>query len=103
MKKKKVYKLARRRSFKRAFGRSRGGSSKGMIGNTLDGVIVGAIQGFVPDDALFGFADPLVMAGVGWWRKNQTLQTLAGYQAGLKISKMFGGNQTNIGGVNSQV
>ena len=60
-----------------------------LVGNIIDGVIVGAIQGVIPDDALMGYGDTLVPIGVGWFRKNPTLQTIGGYQLGLKLAQGF--------------
>lgn len=75
---------------KKAFRRSRGfgkGGKWGFLGTILDGAIVGGIQGMIPDDALWGYGDALVPIGVGWFRKNDTLKTIGGYQLGLKIAE----------------
>jgi hypothetical protein len=55
----------------------------------IDGVLVGAVQGMVPAGALWGYGDALVPIGVGWFRKNPTLQVIGGYQLGLKIASSF--------------
>jgi len=85
--------MARRRSYRRTYTRTRRGVSRarsfgkgGLVGNIIDGVLVGAIQGIIPNDALMGYGDTLVPIGVGWFRKNPTLQTIGGYQLGLKIA-----------------
>ena len=70
------------------------------MGNVIDGAMVGVIQGIIPDDMLFGMVDPLAMIGVGWFRKNQTLQTMGGYQLGLKATQFFGmGKTAGVGGL----
>lgn len=69
----------------------------------IDGAIVGLVQGFVPDDALMGLADPLIALGVGYFRRNSTLKTLGGYQLGLKLPAMVGSKQNGTFGVSSQV
>lgn len=69
----------------------------GLIGNVIDGVIVGAVQNIIPNNALGGFADSLVPLGVGWFRKNQTLQTIGGYQLGLKLAGVMTGVQGGSG------
>lgn len=96
------YKRFRRRaSAARSYagrGRSFGKGGSGLMGNVIDGAMVGVIQGIVPDDMFFGMVDPLAMIGVGWFRKNQTLQTLGGYQLGLKATQFFGGGRTATGG-----
>ncbi len=71
--------------------KARGFGGGGIVGNVLDGVIVGAVQGMVPANALWGYGDALVPIGVGWFRKNKVLQTIGGYQLGLKISQGFAG------------
>ncbi|GAG82096.1 unnamed protein product [marine sediment metagenome] len=76
---------------KRTYRKARGTGKGGIINNVVDGLIVGTVQNFVPNDALFGFGDALVPLGVGWFRKNPTLQVIGGYQLGLKIAgKMTG-------------
>ena len=90
----------RRRSYPRArrsVSRARGFGGGGIIGNVLDGVIVGAVQGMIPNDALFGYGDSLVPIGVGWFRKNKTLQTIGGYQLGLKVAQGFAGQGSTPG------
>jgi hypothetical protein len=70
------------------------------MGNVIDGAMVGVIQGIIPDDMLYGMVDPLAMIGVGWFRKNQTLQTMGGYQLGLKATQFFGmGKIAGVGGL----
>lgn len=85
------------------FGRARTFGKGNVMGNALDGVIVGVAQAFIPDDALFGMADPLVAIGVGWFRGNPTLVTLGGIQAGAKIPNLLSGGllgtRTTGGGV----
>lgn len=101
--KRKVVKVARRRrgrafvgrSYRRASRGGLGGSMKGTMGQVFDGAAIGAIQAIIPDDALFGLADPAVMIGWGWFRKNQTAQFLGGYQLGQKI---LSGGFLGIGG-----
>ena len=74
-----------RRSVRRARGLGKGG----IIGNVIDGVLTGAIQGIIPNNALWGYGDSLAPIAVGWFRKNPTLQTIGGYQLGLKIAGSF--------------
>lgn len=76
-----------------------GGGHKEVI----DGVVVGVAQGFVPDGALYGLADPLIMLGVGYFRHNPTLKTLGGYQLGLKLPALLGQRQGTQLGAPSQV
>lgn len=94
-------KVARRRKSypraRRATSRARAFGGGGVVGNVLDGVIVGAVQGMVPDNALWGYGDSLVPIGVGWFRKNKTLQTIGGYQLGLKIAGSFAGQGATPG------
>ena len=82
--------------------RARGLGGGGIIGNVLDGVIVGAVQGMVPADALMGYGDALVPIGVGWFRKNKTLQTIGGYQLGLKIAGSMAGQGAGTMGFRGQ-
>lgn len=80
---------------RRVYRKARGFGKGGTLGNVIDGVLVGAVQGVIPDDFLMGYGDALVPLGVGWFRKNQTLQTIGGYQLGLKIaSSMTKGGAT---------
>ena len=72
---------------KRTYRKARGWGKGGIVGNVIDGVLVGAIQGIVPNNALWGYGDALVPIGVGWFRKNAVLQTIGGYQLGLKIAQ----------------
>lgn len=90
----------RRRSYPRArrsISGVRGLGGGGVVGNILDGVIVGAVQGMVPANALWGYGDSLVPIGVGWFRKNKTLQTIGGYQLGLKVAQGFSGQGATPG------
>ncbi|GAH96110.1 unnamed protein product [marine sediment metagenome] len=88
----------RRKSARRAYSKARRGGytsrKAGMgavINNVLDGLMVGGVQSFVPNDALGGFADTLAPIGVGWFRKNDTLMTIGGYQLGIKLAQKYGG------------
>lgn len=89
--------MARRRArryyprAKKVYRRARGGGKGGIIKNVLDGAIVGVAQGYIPPTALFGFGDVLVPLGVGWFRKNPTLQVIGGYQLGIKLAAGIGG------------
>jgi len=74
---------------KKTYKRARGMGKGKLIGNVIDGVLVGAIQGVIPNDFLMGYGDSLVPLGVGWFRKNPTLQTIGGYQLGLKLASSF--------------
>ena len=78
--------MARRRKARRYYSKARGFGKGGLIGNIVDGVLVGAVQGVIPDDFLMGYGDTMVPLAVGWFRKNSTLQTIGGYQLGLKIA-----------------
>ena len=69
-----------------------------VTANVLDGLLVGGIQSYVPNDALMGFADTLVPIGVGWFRNNDTLMTIGGYQLGIKLAARFGGAQGVVTG-----
>lgn len=99
--------MARRRGrrFTRArktYSKARGFGGGGIVGNVLDGVIVGAVQGMVPAGALWGFGDALVPIGVGWFRKNNVLQTIGGYQLGLKIAQGMAGQGLGTAGFRGQ-
>ena len=74
---------------KRVYRKARGFGKGGILGNVIDGVLVGAIQGMVPNNLAGGWVDAAVPLGVGWFRKNTTLQTIGGYQLGLKIAEGF--------------
>lgn len=90
--------MARRRRYARArrtYRKARGFGGGGIVGNVVDGVLTGAVQGMIPNDALMGYGDSLAPIAIGWFRKNKTLQTIGGYQLGLKIaSSMTGGGGT---------
>lgn len=87
---------------KRTVSRARRFGAGGVIGNVLDGVIVGAVQGMIPNNALMGYGDALVPIGVGWFRKNKTLQTIGGYQLGLKIANQMAGQGIGTAGFRGQ-
>jgi len=72
--------------------RARGFGGGGVVGNVIDGVMTGAVQGLIPAGALWGYGDSLAPIAIGWFRKNKTLQTIGGYQLGLKIAQGFAGN-----------
>ncbi len=93
-KRKVVY---RYKKAKRSVSRARGFGGGGVMGNVLDGMLTGAAQGMIPDNALWGYGDALVPIGVGWFRKNKTLQTIGGYQLGLKIAQGFSGQGSTAG------
>lgn len=73
-----------------------------MMGNIIDGAMTGAIQGIIPDNALWGFGDSLAVLGVGWFRKNATLQTIGGYQLGLKLASQMAGGKGGAAGFVTQ-
>jgi len=84
-------KVARR---KRSYSRARSGL-KSMFGMSslqtvlkaaIAGGVTGAVQNAIPDDALGGYGDVLVPIVVGMVTKNQTLQTIGGYQLGAKFA-----------------
>ena len=93
--------MARRRTYRRTrrarpaarrvYSRARGSGQQKIVGNVIDGVIVGAVQNVIPNNALYGFGDVLVPLGVGWFRKNPVLQTIGGYQLGLKLAGLLTG------------
>jgi hypothetical protein len=66
------------------------------------GIITGAVQSFIPNDALGGYGDTVAPLAVGWFMNDRTLQTIGGYQLGVKIASQLGGSM-NASGVNSQV
>jgi len=89
-----------RRSYPRArrsVSRARGFGGGGVLGNVLDGVMTGAVQGMIPNDALWGYGDSMAPIAVGWFRKNKTLQTIGGYQLGLKIAGGLAGQGATPG------
>ncbi len=96
---------SRRRYYARSFRRFRGRSSgKGsMTKNAIDGVIVGALQTALPD--VIPMQDPLIALGVGWFRRNPTLITLGGVQAGAALGSMLGGSlgTNKVAGITAQV
>ena len=85
----------KRRSIRRYASRGRrflkGGS--GLVGQIVDGALVGAGENLVNAYAgnLFGFGDTLVDLGVGWYRKNPVWQTIGGYKLGYKLASMLTG------------
>jgi hypothetical protein len=95
--------MARRRKGRRRYyprarrtvSRARGWGKGGVLGNIIDGVLTGAVQGMIPNNALWGYGDSLAPIAIGWFRKNSTLQTIGGYQLGMKIaSSMTQGGST---------
>lgn len=89
----------RYRKAKKTVSRARGFGGGGIVGNVIDGVLTGAVQGMIPNDALFGYGDSLAPLAIGWFRKNKTLQVIGGYQLGLKIaSNMTGGGSPGFRG-----
>jgi hypothetical protein len=85
---------------KKAYRRSssrKGKLTGGIFGNVVDGILVGAVQNIIPQNALGGFAAPATMLGVGWFRGNQTLQVIGGYQLGLKLAGMMTGSTGGTG------
>ena len=80
---------------------AKGKASMKKVTNTLiDGMLVGAAQNFIPNDALMGYADDVVPIAVGWFRGNETLMTIGGYGLGVKLASQLTGNtkSTSIGG-----
>ena len=75
--------------------RSKAGSLlSGDIGNIIAGAVAGAGVGFMPDDMLGGWGDVAVLGALGWFMKNRTLTTLAGFFAGQKLI----GSKNTVGG-----
>ena len=97
MAKSKVRYRTRYTKAKRRVSRARGFGKGGVIGNMIDGVLVGAVQGMIPNNLLGGYADAIVPLGVGWFRKNPTLQTIGGYQLGLKLAGTIAGGGNSPG------
>lgn len=92
---------------KRTYRRRAKSYSRGLFGlsnmqtigkNAVAGLLVGAIQQKVPNDALGGYGDSLVPIAVGAFMKNHTLQTLGAYQLGIKLAATMGGGTSNVGG-----
>lgn len=77
--------------------RSRSLFGAGAFKNILNGVIGGAVIGFVPDDAVFGFGDALALSGIGWFTGDRTLQTLGGMMLGEKLLGRFPGGGSSSG------
>lgn len=70
-----------------------------VINNGIAGILTGAIQQKVPNDALWGYADSIVPIGVGAFMDNDTLITLGSYQVGIKLAaQLTGGGTVNVGG-----
>lgn len=68
----------------------RGGSKTAVTKAAIDGIIAGIAPGIVQKFAgniLGNLTGAATLGAVGWWRKNNTLITLAGYEAG----RAFGG------------
>ena len=87
----------RRRSYTRApptkRRRSRSVKSvfKGQIvGNVIDGALVGLINNFIPTGTAYGLAAPAVPLAVGYIRKNAVLQTLGGLSLGAALANVIG-------------
>lgn len=102
--------MARRKTYRRPrtrtrtvtrYVRSRGSRSAltGAMKPIIGGMATGAIQSFIPDNALGGYGDSLAPIGVGYFMKDKTLMTIGGYQLGLKLagSMMGGKTATNSG------
>jgi len=98
--------MARRRTYRRARSYTRSRASprglKGMMKPITAGIITGAVQSFIPNDALGGYGDTIAPLAVGWFMNDKTLQTIGGYQLGVKLASNMGGS-LNASGVNSQV
>jgi len=83
-----VYKRARRAG---------GGSMKPLIDGAIAGVAAEAAQKFIGS-----YGAPIAVGAIGIYRKNATLKTIAGLQAGSIIGDMLpviGGGGSAIGGV----
>lgn len=95
--------MARR---KKSFGKKRRytkrSSKSDITGNLIDGVLVGVVNGFMPEGIL-RTAAPLM---VGYFRGNNTLQVIGALQLGQSFSGIFtnalggifGGNGNANGG-----
>lgn len=82
-----------RRSRGRKFASRIGGKKSAIV----DGVIAGAAGNLVNLGTPLG--NSLVLAGVGYWRKNETLQTIAGVSLGQQL--LSGGIGGILGGGNN--
>jgi len=67
-----------------------------LAGNMIDGVLVGVVNGFMPEGIL-RTASPLL---VGYFRNNPTLQTLGAIQLGQSFSGIVTGALGGLFGSN---
>ena len=72
---------------------------KTLVKNIVGGAITGAVQSAIPNNALGGFGDALAPIGVGAVMKNHTLQSVGGYQLGIKLASGITGAESAVGGV----
>lgn len=79
---------------KRSYRRANVGT-RGLLGNVLWGAVAGGASRFAA--GLHPLAGPAVTAGVGWFAKNPTLQTIGGLQLGNMAAGMIGGGTSNAG------
>jgi len=76
---------------RRASRRSRSMLKSPIVGNVIDGAIVGLVNNFVPPGTAYGLASPAVPLLVGYVRKNPVLQTLGGLSLGAALANVIGG------------
>lgn len=78
--------MPKRRTYTRYVTRTRraarrvGGIGGGLVGNVLAGIVAGAAGRFTA--GIHPLAPAATTAGVGWFMKNPTLQTIGGMQLG---------------------
>lgn len=93
--------MAKRRRTTKKRRYTRRAKKSDLAGNLIDGVLVGVVNGFMPEGIL-RTASPLM---VGYFRNNGTLQTLGAVQLGMSLSGivtgalggLFGSNGTSNG------
>jgi len=68
----------------------------GVVGNLLAGFVAGAAGRFT--SGIHPLAQPAATAGIGWFMKNPTLQTIGGMQLGTMLFSGTGAGSTTNGG-----
>lgn len=93
--------MPRRKTYTRYVTRTRraarrvGGFGGGLVGNVLAGIVAGAAGRFTA--GIHPLAPAATTAGVGWFMKNPTLQTLGGMQLGNALLSGNGGTSGGSG------
>lgn len=80
---------------KRRYARRAAGGIKPIVDGALAGTAAGVLSGYIG-----AWGAPIGTLAIGYFRKNNTLKTLGGYELGGYIANMlpFGGSGGNGGG-----